>query len=150
GIAPNDGARAEAKELQAPEGACVVVLTADRLAEHVDLDLGGLGCKLCRRAEDALVREERVQEPDRDRARRAEPGAAWYVGDRDDLELASNPRRAERLACELVLHVVQALDDLGPGVADPQLVLEALGDDDVDELVDRRRNDGAAVLVREP
>ena len=90
----------------AAERGDVLVLLPDRLTEPVDLDADTRGRRA--RAFDAsscLCARSAFNAPDRERARRTEPGARGDVGHRRDLDVGGDLRREEDLAEQSVLHV---------------------------------------------
>ena len=138
--------RVELDELQSAVGGDVLVLLADRLAADLDLDAAGLRRQPLGAHEPAGEGVERVEQADRVAARGAEPRALrGHVGDRGDLDAALDPDEAERLADQLVTQLGGAVHHLGDRVARPDAVVELAVDRDVDVLVDRGAEHGAAL-----
>ena len=132
--------------LQSPVGRDVLVLPADRLAEDFGLDLASLAREFGRRSPGALHRVERVQHADRQRRARSQADPGRQVGDRGDLEAAREARQFHALADQVVLQIVNAIDDLGPGVGNTNAAVEPLVNGDVHVVVDRHRHDVAGPL----
>ena len=126
----------------------VLVLLADRLSAVFDLDRAGPLRQFLGRHLVPLVREQRVQQADGHRRRRAEPGAArgGDVGQRGDLDAIGDAGHLHGFPHEFVFEVLDAGDDLLLGVVDIDVVVEPLLHDDVDVLVERAVEDPAAVL----
>jgi hypothetical protein len=150
GLRSHLSAGRELDEVETPDSRGVMILLADRPPEHLDLDPGRLLRELHCRLVDPLIAVQRVQEPDRDGARRAESRTTGRnVGKGHDVETAGEPRGAKGFPDEFVLDQVGRLDDLRLGIAHSDVPFEARRDDDVDPFVHRRRDDCTAVHIAE-
>ena len=96
----------------------------------------------------ALEGVQRVEQRHREAARRPEPGVGRHVGHAVSSMPALDAGHLERLAEDAVLDLLDRVDNLGLGVGQADVVVEAAGDADVDELVDRGGDEEAAVLAR--
>jgi len=74
------------------------------------------------------------------------PALRGDVGHRRDLHPARDPGQAQALAHQLVLDLIHPIRHLGAGVADADVVIKPLLDDDVNILVNRGGQDRAAAL----
>ena len=125
-----------------------MVLLADRLAQPVDLDVAGLLGELARMDQHLAMAVERLEQRGREAARGAEPGAGRNIGHRGDFERVHvEPDQLERLAHDRMLELVDRADALELGIFHDQIVDEGLMHRDVDVLVDRRRDQEAALLA---
>ena len=140
----------ELDEVEASMRRRVLVLAADRLSQDVDLDVRRLLGQISGRSKYALVCIQRVQQPNRHGAGGAQSSALRrHIRQCHQVQAPGKARQAQSLPHQLVLDLAGGGDDLGSRVADPQVALEAGGNDDMDPLVDRSGDDSAAVLVTE-
>ena len=103
----------------------------------------------CSRGDEfALEGVEAVEQRHGEAARRAEAGVGRHVGQAVQLDPALDARHLERRLEDAVPDLLDVLDNLALGVGQANVVLEAAGDADADELVDRGGHDEAAVLAR--
>ena len=94
-----------------------------------------------------LIRRQCVQQADGYRGRGSEAGARGRdIGQGGDLDPARHAGHSHGFPDELVLEVIEARDDLLPGIVDVDVVVEALIHDHVDVLVDRAVENPAPVL----
>ena len=125
----------------------VLVLLADRLLEHVDLDLARRLGQLARRQRRVARERERLQQAHRVGAGRAHPGAGGHVGHRRDLERLAAPVPDQHLAQDRVADLARVVDLLELRVLEPVAALEHGVREHVDVLVDRPADEEAAVLA---
>jgi hypothetical protein len=104
--------RIEADVVQAAEGRGVLVLLADGLAQHLDLDPAGLLGQVLGADDLPLVGIQRLQHAHGQGARRAHAGAAWHVAHGGDLQVAAQAGEFQRLAHQFVLEVADLVHDL--------------------------------------
>ena len=145
-------ARAEREQVEPAERGRVLVLLADRLAEHVDLDVACLLGQLARGHAFATEGVERVEQADREAARTAEAGRGRQVADGADVDRRLDLHEPERLPGDVVLQLVDVVDLLRPGVVQPDRLVEDLAvalDGHPDVLVDGGAQDGAVVALVE-
>ena len=91
---------------------------------------------------------QRLEQRRGEAARRAEPGAGRNVGHAGDFQrVRLKSDQLERFADDRMLDLVDRLHALELGIFDDQVVDEGLVQRDVDVLVDRRRDQEAAVLA---
>jgi len=132
----------EAEGAQPAVGRDVLVLLADRLAQALDLDLAGLPGQTLGGDLLALVHVERVQQPDGERARRAEARPlGGDVREQRHLDAVVDAAHAHGLADQLVLDLGDVGDDLLVHGVEVDVVVEPFFDDHVGELVDRGGDD---------
>jgi hypothetical protein len=127
-------------------GRGVLVLLADRLAEHVDLDVRGVLGQAAGRRGHPLGERERLDQPHGVGAARAEAGASRNVGQRGDLQRVAFPVTDQRLAQDWVLDVLDPVDLLELRVLHPVAALEDRVGQEVHVLVDRAGHQEAAPL----
>src|SRR5271154_743068 len=93
-----------------PVSSHVGVLLADRLAEHVDLDLACGLCQPTRRDRRAPREGEALEQTDRVGARGAHAGACRHVRHRGALQWVSPPVARERLAQDRMAYLGDLID----------------------------------------
>jgi hypothetical protein len=145
-------AGAEAQQVQPAEGGGVLVLLADRLAEHLYLDVAGLLGQLRRRHALAAVHVQGVEQPDRERARAAQARGGGQVADRGDVDRRLDVEQPQALASDVVLELVDVVDLLRARVVQADRLVEDLAvalDRHVDVAGDRGREDGAGLVIVE-
>jgi len=126
----------------------ILVLLADRLAAHVELDLAGLAAQIELGLVGAPEGIERVQQPDGEGARRAHAAPArGDVGDRGDFHARGNAHLRQSSLHQDMLDLARVADDLGARVGQADAFLETAVDGDVDELVDRGAEHRAALFA---
>jgi hypothetical protein len=129
---------------QATECRDVLVLLADGLAQHVDLDVARLLGQLGGRHVLAPVRVQGPEQADGERPRGAEPGAGRDVGDADDLLGVTDRVEAQGLAHERVGDAVHVVGAFERRVLDHVPVGERVVDGHVHVAVDGGRDEEAA------
>ena len=135
--------RVEPDVIQTAERRRVLVLPADRLAEHLELDLAGLLGQE-RRAHDAVPEAvERGQQTNGQAAAGPHAGPRRNVADRRDLQRLVDLDQPHRLSDQLVLDLVERARFLGTRVADADRWLKSPVDRHIDVLIDRRAQDCA-------
>ena len=99
-----------------------------------------------------LVRVHGIEQAHGNASRGAEPRSfAGDIAHRRDLDAVRDPRFAQALADEFVLHLVDCIDHLRARITDADLSVEALLDDHIDILVDRGGDHGPGLgLVELP
>src|SRR5580700_10123762 len=128
-----------------------LVLAADVFLEHFLLDADRFAAEVALTDHPGIERVERVQEPDRERAARAQSGAGRQVGIVMDLKALGHAHVGQDAAHRRVLDLGQLLDQFDLGINDLRLVLEERRQPahaDVAIFVDRGADHRAAVLAK--
>ena len=133
--------------VQPTERRRVLVLAADRLAQHIDLDPARPLRQPPRPGRPPAPGGERREQADGEAAAGTHPGAGRQVADRGDLQWLADLHQPHRLADDLMADVVQRLGQLGPGIADADARLEPAVDGHVDVPVDRRAEHGPGLMA---
>ena len=135
---------------EAAECRHVLVLFADGLLQHVELNVAGLFGQSLQRHRAQQVRSNGAQQSDQVATRRAESCAGRQIGDGSDLDGVVNAVRPQRFAREFVLELIDVRDGLALRVVQAD---EAVGighvQDHVHVLVDGHSQHEAAVLFVE-
>jgi hypothetical protein len=123
-------------------------LLADPALQAIDLELAREPREIAGQQQPAFEAVQRLEQRGREATRRAEPGAGRNVGERRDLVLRfGDAHHRECFADERMLDVFEARDLFDLGVLEEHAGPERAVDRDPHVLVDRGREQEAAVVL---